>query len=100
MKYYSRIIINEYSKNAETTAKEFVLGVLNALSASEIKFTEFEPYYKFEGTGELNLYFTCDKAKEEIQSCFAETWKHGCADERWSRIYCDKIMFIWLPEAE
>ena len=90
-----RIITSEFS----TVVKDEVVSFFEKLDVSDLSFSDFEPYYKMDGYGEMNCtFFVGKKSLSLVQSQIADDWQSGTADIRRSRIYCPYVSFIWMTE--
>jgi len=64
-----------------------------------IRFSDLEPYYKFDGYGELNIDFSVDDEQiEHIKVLLSNHWEMEVTDSRWATIFCEDISFIWFDD--
>ena len=58
-------------------------------------FSDFAPYWKFEGWGELNVTVETTRSLASIRKRFADRWESGCAREG---IRLPNVEFLWIDE--
>ena len=91
--YYCMLITSEFSSVADLEIKSFLQNTLG-----DVNYQSFIPYWKNTRQGELCFSFSSDNSLSEIHSLFANCWRDGCADARWSNIFCPMTVFIWLSQ--
>jgi len=74
------------------------LGVFADLPIENLQFHDFEPYWKIDGYGELNITFSADYLQlvEQIKTRLSNQWEKDVTDSRRAKIFCEDIHFIWL----
>ena len=89
---YIRILTTDTTPETEKRIKE---AVRNLLTGEEITFSEFGPYWKIEGWGELNCMLYTARNPIDIQTLFADHWESDTAS---TGIRLPGVEFLWIGE--
>ena len=87
---------------ASTTDHEVEKRIAEALSSifegCSCYVAKMQPYWKFDGWGELVVTVRGIEDIEAVKSRLAVRWIGDVASKRWTDFCDDAIMFLWLSE--
>lgn len=89
---YLRILTHDLSPRTE---KSLRIALEQIFAGSELTISEFVPYWKNEGWGELNVCAQTPKSLEYLRKRLADRWEGDCASEN---IRLPNAAFLWLHE--
>ena len=89
---YLRILTTNMAPRTEKALRN---ALEQKLWGSVLTFSEFVPYWKNEGWGELNVTAETPKSLESIQKRLADHWESGCAQDG---IRLPDVGFLWISE--
>ena len=89
---YLRILTRDRNPGTE---KSLRLTLEQIFGRTELTFSEFVPYWKIEGWGELNVCAQTPKTLEYLHKRLADHWEGDCASEN---IRLPNVEFLWVHE--
>lgn len=89
---YLRILTRDRNPGTE---KSLRLTLEQIFGRTELTFSEFVPYWKIEGWGELNVCAQTPKSLEYLHKRLADHWEGDCASEN---IRLPNVGFLWVHE--
>lgn len=89
---YLRILTTNMAPRTEKALRS---ALEQRLWGAELTFSEFVPYWKNEGWGELNVIAETPKSLISLQKRLADRWESGCASEG---IRLPDVGFLWVRE--
>lgn len=93
--WYLRILTASTDSEVEARIRKRLATILNRYA---YHVSPMQPYWKFEGWGELGVVMQGIDDIETVAAQLAVHWKGEVADRRWTE-FCDEgIEFMWLTE--
>ena len=89
---YLRILTRDLAPGTE---KSLRIALEQIFAGSELTVSEFAPYWKNEGWGELNVCAQTPKSLEYLHKRLADHWEGDCASEN---IRLSNVEFLWVHE--
>ena len=89
---YLRVLTRDMTARTE---KNLRLALEQIFAGSELTVSEFTPYWKNEGWGELNVCAQTPKSLEYLHKRLADRWEGDCASEN---IRLPNVGFLWVHE--
>ena len=89
---YLRILTRDVTPRTE---KSLRLALEQIFAGSELTVSEFVPYWKIPGWGELNVCAQTPKSLEYLHKRLADHWEGDCASEN---IRLPNVGFLWVSE--
>ena len=89
---YLRILTRDLTHGTE---KSLRIALEQIFAGSELTVSEFAPYWKNEGWGELNVCAQTPKSLEYLHKRLADHWEGDCASEN---IRMPNVGFLWVHE--
>ena len=89
---YLRILTRDLTPGTE---KSLRIALEQIFAGSELTVSEFAPYWKNEGWGELNVCAQTPKSLEYLHKRLADHWEGDCASEN---IRLPNVEFLWVHE--
>lgn len=89
---YLRILTTKMSPRIEKALRD---ALEQKLWGAALIFSEFVPYWKHDGWGELNVTAQTPRSLESICKRLADRWESGCASEG---IRLPDVGFLWVHE--
>ena len=89
---YLRILTRDLTPGTERSLR---IALEQIFAGSELTVSEFAPYWKNEGWGELNVCAQTPKSLEYLHKRLADRWEAECASEN---IRLPNVGFLWVHE--
>jgi hypothetical protein len=89
---YLRILTRDLTPGTE---KSLRIALEQIFAGSELTVSEFAPYWKTPGWGELNVCAQTPKSLEYLHKRLADHWEGDCASEN---IRLPNVEFLWVHE--
>ena len=89
---YLRILTRDLTPGTE---KSLRIALEQIFAGAELTVSEFVPYWKNEGWGELNVCAQTPKSLEYLHKRLADHWEGDCASEN---IRLPNVEFLWVHE--
>lgn len=87
-----RVLTTRITPGTERTVRK---ALEQRLWDADLTFSEFVPYWKIEGWGELNVTAETSKSLETIRKRLADRWESNCASDQ---IRLPYVGFLWVTE--
>jgi len=95
---YLRIISFFYDVDCHERIKESFASKIEILPIENLQFHCFEPYWKIEGYGELNITFSGHYLDliNRIKTILSSQWENEVTDSGWAKLFSEDVAFMWL----